>query len=84
MLIDPASNVSVPFVVVMRTRSRVPERALEPEEQKTRALRAEQMLDWMVQVFVPSNVRIADPLYNAAASGPVPVIKNPAVCEAEP
>jgi len=30
MLIDPASNRSVPFTVVMRTRSRVPERVLEP------------------------------------------------------
>ena len=30
MLIEPASNVSVPLTVVMRTRSRVPERALLP------------------------------------------------------
>ena len=31
MLTDPASNASVPFTVVMRTRSRVPERVKEPE-----------------------------------------------------
>ena len=30
MLMDPASNVSVPPTVVMRTRSRVPERATSP------------------------------------------------------
>lgn len=29
-LMDPASNVSVPLPVVMRTRSRVPESVLEP------------------------------------------------------
>ena len=32
-LIDPASNVSVPFTVVMRTRSRVPERVLSPMQE---------------------------------------------------
>jgi hypothetical protein len=30
MLIDPASKVSVPFTVVMRMRSKVPERATDP------------------------------------------------------
>ena len=30
MLIEPASKVSVPFTVVMRTRSNVPPRAIEP------------------------------------------------------
>ena len=30
MLINPASNVSVPLTVVMRTRSRVPERVTDP------------------------------------------------------
>jgi hypothetical protein len=30
MLIEPASKVSVPLTVVMRTRSRVPERDLNP------------------------------------------------------
>ena len=31
ILIVPASKVSVPLTVVMRTRSRVPERVTEPE-----------------------------------------------------
>ncbi len=30
MLIEPASNVSVPFTVVMRMRSRIPERETAP------------------------------------------------------
>jgi hypothetical protein len=30
MLIEPASKASVPLTVVMRTRSRVPPRAIEP------------------------------------------------------
>ena len=32
MLIEPASNVSVPLTVVIRTRSNVPDRANEPAE----------------------------------------------------
>ena len=30
MLIEPASKVSVPLTVVMRTRSRVPDKAIKP------------------------------------------------------
>lgn len=30
MLIEPASKVSVPFTVVMRTLSRTPDKAIEP------------------------------------------------------
>jgi hypothetical protein len=35
MLIEPASNVSVPFTVVNRSLSRVPERALRPAQEIT-------------------------------------------------
>ena len=61
MLMLPASNVSVPLTVVMRTRSRMPERVLDPPPRDNAILPGEPKLYVAVQMFEPRNVKTIVP-----------------------
>ena len=61
MLIDPASKVSVPFAVVMRTRSRVPERVLEPAPFHVLPSTVDPSTQLQHQVFDPNKDKIYCP-----------------------
>ena len=41
MLMEPASKVSVPLTVVMRTRSRTPDKVMEPADRETDGVETE-------------------------------------------
>ena len=79
MLIDPASKVSVPLTVVMRTWVRVSDRVFDPELQKDLSAVVDPKHPKCVQELPPTRFNTDVPLYTAACSGPVPVSKNPAV-----
>lgn len=61
MLIEPASKVSVPFTVVMRTRSRAPPSASEPPDTYI-APPDEVTVPVQTQVFVACSVNTKEPL----------------------
>jgi len=63
MFIDPASNVSVPPTVVMRTRSKVPERVFAPETKQHTDVDEPEMTPCITQVFDPIQEIIIDPLF---------------------
>lgn len=58
---EPASKVSVPFTVVMRMRSRVPERVLEPAKYVVSAAFEWQKTPFPTKVLVETNSNLADP-----------------------
>ena len=81
MLIEPASKVSVPLTVVIRTRSSVAERvfapapiefipAVEPDKIEVKA-------HMLVELF--NSAKVAKPSHAAVATVVVPEVKNPAV-----
>ena len=73
MLIDPASNVSVPFTVVMRTRSKVPERAvLTPAARRVFVLVTADINKLKVQMFEPNKQIVAIPEFVELA----PIVRN--------
>ena len=67
MLIDPASKVSVPFTVVTRTRSRVPERLTEPPPKLQTVESLRPITDILVQALPVIFETTADPCLTAAA-----------------
>ena len=79
---DPASNASVPLTVVMRTRSRVPERAIVPAVDINAAPSDLARVPAATQVF-PVTILITTVPWTTAAADPVltpkPVENNVAV-----
>ena len=86
MLIDPASNVSVPFTVVTRTRSRVPERVTEPPQFHVAAWSERPPVPAFTHTLDPVVLIIAEPCKTLLALV-APVTRNPAdefaLCVAE-
>ena len=85
-MIEPASKVSVPFTVVMRTRSRVPERVTVPPKAETIDVAS---VPLQTQVLFPKDAIIANPLLIYAAFersdviNPAVLVKTPVACWAE-
>lgn len=73
MLIEPASKVSVPFVAVMRMRSRVPDKVIFPAEDPT-AVDSRAVLEPITQRLLPIVTIVAIPVRLLAATI-VPIIK---------
>lgn len=76
MLIEPASNVSVPLTVVMRTRSNVPPRARMPLATLVSVVEFEVLVE-QTQVFPEMLVIIEIPDMESAAA--FDLIPNPVV-----
>ena len=77
MLIVPASKVSVPFTVVMRTRSSVPERAIFPAVVPTVADACRPIQPFAVQLLPVVKVKTIEPTYKEEADGEKTVTSNP-------
>ena len=70
MLIVPASKVSVPLTVVMRTRSSVPERVIEPLHKEESAEFEFPIIPEPTQILVPKDVSTRCPFIIAVATMP--------------
>jgi hypothetical protein len=77
MLIEPASKVSVPFTVVMRTRSKTSDKVFEPEPVITIVSLLQQIEIFATHVFEDKFVKVTEPCLTTAALGPPASIKNP-------
>ena len=65
MLIEPASNVSVPFTVVMRTRSKTPDNVTTEDDKQVVAMFVKPMFAVIDQIFPEIKVNTACPTLTA-------------------